>query len=151
MYVKANAGIEAFVAAESVGVIDRGLVLQMAEAMLAQSPYHKEFGTTMPWVYIDDYAWYVLAYLKLYAWGGDDRFLAAAVINYDWQLRSGGIQPGAVAASTGKSRGAAINGFGREVRIRRSGASGQVRATHRTPTMRRGGTHRKMASPTWRC
>ena len=38
-------GMEAFIAAERVGSIDRELVLMMAEAMLAHSPYKKEVSS----------------------------------------------------------------------------------------------------------
>ena len=59
----ATQGLHAFIEAEKLGLVDRSVVLTTAEAMLKQSPYNKEFGGTMPWVYIDDYAWYVLVFL----------------------------------------------------------------------------------------
>ena len=79
----ATQGLQAFIEAERLGVIERGLVLSTAEAMLAHSPYNKDFGSTMPWVYIDDYAWYVLVFLRMFEWNADERFLHAARTNYD--------------------------------------------------------------------
>ena len=59
-------GLQVFIEAEKLGIIDEATVHGVAEKVLAHSPYEWRFGKTMPWAYIDDYAWYVLALLAVY-------------------------------------------------------------------------------------
>eukprot|EP00117_Sycon_ciliatum_P004163 scpid28281/ scgid8652/ len=58
-----------------------GLVTRAADSMWEHSPYNSQWdGGEFP-VYVDDFTWYALAYLRVYDWTG----------NQDWRQRSIGL------------------------------------------------------------
>ena len=59
----------------------------MARTFLDHSPYNGDFPLNCS--YVDDFAWYLLAYIRVFEWLREPRFLAAAESLHDWVLRHG--------------------------------------------------------------
>mmetsp|Transcript_98234 Transcript_98234/g.311634 ORF Transcript_98234/g.311634 Transcript_98234/m.311634 type:complete len:483 (-) Transcript_98234:9-1457(-) len=95
------------------------LVSGLAETMLTQSPYNAAFGRGTSWAYVDDYLWYVLAFLSTYEWLKDERYLDMAretygfLREYGWDAQCGGtywiVNPRPVAAPARPEKNAVTN------------------------------------------
>lgn len=57
---------------------------ELADTLAQLSPYNVGFARTMPWVYVDDYGWYVLSFLRAYELLGDDKYLSEARETFDF-------------------------------------------------------------------
>ena len=71
-----------------------------ARTVIAHSPYATTWKGKCP--YVDDFAWFLLAYIRVYEWLKDDTFLQAAEELHGWCLSKGSAGAGACGGITWK-------------------------------------------------
>ena len=66
-----------------------GDVFNRSVSMWAHAPYNKYWDGSISAVYVDDFTWYALAYLRVYDWTGDEVWRDRAVGLHDWAWKYG--------------------------------------------------------------
>ena len=66
-----------------------GDVFNRSVSMWAHAQYNKYWDGSISAVYIDDFTWYALAYLRVYNWTGDEVWRDRAVGLHDWAWKYG--------------------------------------------------------------
>ena len=64
-------------------------VASAAESMWIHSPYNAEWDAVKLPVYVDDFAWFALAYLKMFEWTGNDVWRQRSAGIHDWAWKYG--------------------------------------------------------------
>ena len=64
-------------------------VHKTAESMWTHSPYNGYWDVKRKDVYVDDFSWYALAYLKVYDWTGDEVWMNRSIALHDWAYKNG--------------------------------------------------------------
>eukprot|EP00117_Sycon_ciliatum_P015413 scpid38547/ scgid1535/ Mannan endo-1,6-alpha-mannosidase DCW1; Defective cell wall 1; Endo-alpha-1-&gt len=66
-----------------------GKVHQIAESMWIHSPYNAHWDARIKQVFVDDFSWYALAYLRVYDWTGQDVWRNRSMQLHDWAFKWG--------------------------------------------------------------
>eukprot|EP00118_Oscarella_pearsei_P006320 m.28584 g.28584 ORF g.28584 m.28584 type:complete len:829 (+) comp30869_c0_seq1:20-2506(+) len=64
-------------------------IMHIAESMWIHSPYNADWNAEATAVFIDDFAWYSLAYLRVYDLTKDDKWRQRAAAIHDWAWQYG--------------------------------------------------------------
>lgn len=81
-----NYAIAAALPPESAGYQQ---TLRTAESVFSHAPYNAEWNATAHPTWVDDFAWYGLAYMRVHEWTGDDVWRRRAAALQDWGWRYG--------------------------------------------------------------
>lgn len=66
-----------------------GAITNISKAFLRDSPFSPRIEEVVPTFYVDDMFWYVIAYVCIYQWSGDRRFVDQALNMHALLLRDG--------------------------------------------------------------